>query len=78
MEQIQDVLRRLDEYRKKALAGGGDTDVTVNEFRFQVGQHGKESVVNLGVDLTLTPKVNKDEPKAVTLARSPNQTTSGS
>ena len=59
MEQVQDILRRLNEYRKKSVPGQGDTDVTVREYSFEVGQKDGESVVGIKVDLSLTPKSQK-------------------
>ncbi len=56
MEQVQDILRRLNEYRKKSVPGQGDTDVTIREYSFKVGQKNGESVVDIRVDLSLTPK----------------------
>lgn len=56
MEQVQDILRRLNEYRKKSVPDQGDTDVTIREYSFKVGQKDGESVIGVKVDLSLTPK----------------------
>jgi hypothetical protein len=59
LEQVQDILRRLNEYRKKSASSQGDTDVNIKEYSFKVGQKNGESVVNIKVDLSLTPKSHK-------------------
>ena len=56
MEQVRDILRRLDEYRKKSVPGQEDVDVSVKEYSFKVGQKDGESVVGIKVDLSLAPK----------------------
>ena len=61
MEQVQAVLKRIDNLRKKT-PGSGNTDISVEGFHFDVGQQGKESIVNLEIDLTITPKKGNTSP----------------
>jgi len=56
LEQVEDILRRLNEYRKKSVPGSEDIDITVNSYSLKAGKQGKESIVSVEVDLSLTPK----------------------
>jgi hypothetical protein len=63
INQARELLKALDEYRKKIKPDSADTEVTVKDVNFSVDKKDEEYALNVEVDLSLTPKDRRGKDK---------------
>ena len=63
INQARELLKALDEYRKKIKPDSADTEVTVKDVNFSVDKKDEEYALNVEVDLSLTPKDSRGKDK---------------